>query len=447
MKKYLILLIIFLTTSISVRSQEIIDLDKAISTALKNNATVNNLQRNLQIQQLNIGTAKGNLYPNLDFNATWNRNNTYSDGTVRFQNGVPIIIPKQNTWINNFNVGLTSDVVLFNGFANYQQVDYENQSERLARTKLDKEKYDIVYKVNAAFFDVLKKDKIVEVNESNLEDSRRQLESIKEFMNVGKKTIADVYRQDVQVAQDELDVERSKNELNKSKVDLLFAMNTNLNQSYEISETSIDPNLTDADLKEILYRNSNTEQLYNRAINKRFDYKSYVQDIKLNETQLSIDNKSLYYPTISAFGNYNLNASRISDIENSRSFSFGLQITYPIFQGNRLSNKSQITEVTIKQREEDLRQLEQQIRSDIKKATIDLETQYKQIDILNRSIVSSEQDKLLSEENYRVGLGTLLDVQTATTKLNELRVNLINAYYDFLLAERTVRYYSGDLNY
>ena len=44
-------------------------------------------------------------------------------------------------------------------------------------------------------------------------------------------------------------------------------------------------------------------------------------------------------------------------------------------------------------------------------------TAYKQIEILNRNIVSSEQDKLLSEENYRVGYGTLSDVQTASTKL------------------------------
>ena len=53
----------------------------------------------------------------------------------------------------------------------------------------------------------------------------------------------------------------------------------------------------------------------------------------------------------------------------------------------------------------------------------------------------------MSEENYRVGVGTLLDVQLASTKLNSLKIDRINAYYDFLLAERKLNYYTGELSY
>lgn len=447
MKKIFVLSLFIFSAAVNLKAQETIDLNQAVQIALSNNTTVSNLEKNLEIQRLNTGIAKGNLIPSLNLSANWSRNNTYSDGTVIFQNGVPIQVPEQDTWINNFGVGLNSNVTLFNGFSNLEQIDLSEENENSIKINLDKQKYDIVFNINTIFFDVLKKEKIVTANDENLADSRKQLDRVKEFMDVGKRTIADVYRQDVQVAQNELLVERSKNEFEKSKVDLLLAMNTDMSKEYSVSERDIETNLSEAELRGVIDKNSNMEVLLNKAMQKRYDYKSSLQEIKISRVQYSIDKKNLYYPTVSAFGNYNLNASNIDDILGSRTFNFGLSINYPIFQGFKLDNKSQSSEIIIKQKEDDIKQLEQQMRSEIRKSYIDLETQFKQIEILNRNIVSAEQDKLLSEENYRIGLGTLLDAQTAATKLNTLKIDLINAYYDFLLAERRLKFYVGDLNY
>ena len=94
-----------------------------------------------------------------------------------------------------------------------------------------------------------------------------------------------------------------KPDFNKSKVDLLLAMNDDMNKDFTISENSVDINLTSSDIQNIVERNSNTEALLNRALDKRFDYKSTLQDIKINKVQISIDQKNLYFPTLSAFSN------------------------------------------------------------------------------------------------------------------------------------------------
>ncbi len=445
MKKILVLSLFIFTVSFNIKAQETIELEEAINIALMNNTTVSNLEKNLEIQKLNTGIAKGNLLPTLDLNLRWSRNNTFSEGTVTFQNGIPNIVPAQDTWINNFNLGLSTNVTLFNGLSNLEQIELQKENESSVSINLDKQKYDIVYNISSVYFDALKKDKIVIANTENLNDSKAQLESVKEYMNVGKRTIADVYRQDVQVAQNELQLERSINEFEKSKVDLLLAMNTDMDKKYIVSDNKIRTDLSTAELKAVLDRNSNTDALVNIALQKRYDYKSSLQDIVISQTQYSIDKKNLYFPTLSGFANYSLSNSRIENVLDFRSFNFGLAISYPIFQGFKLDNKSQASEITIKQKQDDIKQLEQQIRSDIKKAYIDLETQYKQLEILDRNILSAEQDKILSDENYRIGLGTLLDAQTAAVKLNTLRIDKINAYYDFLLAEKRLKYYVGDL--
>ncbi|TRZ64379.1 TolC family protein [bacterium] len=172
-----------------------------------------------------------------------------------------------------------------------------------------------------------------------------------------------------------------------------------------------------------------------------------MQDININNIKLDIAKKTFYFPSLSAFGNYNWSGDKISSVDNNKVFSFGLNLSYSLFQGYQLDVNRQIAEVNLRQKSTDLRQLEQQILSDLKKSVIDLQTAYKQLEILDRNIKSAEQDKLLSEENYRIGYGTLLDVQTSAINLNNLLVRRVTTYYDFYLAMKQIDYLSGKLNY
>jgi len=447
MKKLITLFVLTLAYVGQIFPQEAIDLKKAITIAIEKNTTLSTLQNNLSIQKLNIKYARGNLYPTLSLSGGWSRNNNFSSGGTQLINNIPIPVAEQNTWQNNFNFGLNSQVTLYNGFANYQSIELENQNDASLRLQFEKTKTDVIINIYQKFFDVVKKEKIVKTNEDNLQNSKDQLSKINEYVNVGKKTVSEIYKQDVQVAQNELAVEQSINDFSKAKIDLLYAMNDDLNKNITIDSKDINAELSVAELKAILDKSRNVDELVKNAVAGRYDYKSAMQDIKINQTKLSLALKNLYFPTLSAFSNYNVTGKEVQSIFDSRTFSIGLSLSYYIFQGNKFDINRQIAEVNIKQKSEDIVKLEQQIRSDIKKAIIDLETAYKQIEILDRNIKSAEQDKLLSEENFRIGYGTLLDVQTAATSLNNLKINRINSIYNFLFAKKQIEYLSGQLNY
>ncbi len=447
MKKLFFFALLVIFCSVNAFSQESIDLKKAILFAIQKDPSISQIQNNLAIQRLNIETARGNLYPNLSLSGSYSRNNYFSRGGTQLINNVPYSVPDQNTWQNSANFGLNSQVVLYNGFANYQSVDLENQNEVFLKLQYEKLKTDVVINIYQKFFDAVKKEKIVKTNEDNLQNSRDQLDKIQQYVNVGKKTMSDVYKQDVLVAQNELLLEQSRNDLSKAKIDLLFAMYDDVNKDIAIDSKDINADLTVADLKVILDKSSNVDALVKNAVAGRYDYKSAIQDIKIDQTRLSLALKSLYFPTITAFGDYNVNGNQIQNVLDSRTFTIGLSLNYYLFQGNKFDINRQIAEVNIKQKNEDLNKLEQQIKSDIKKATIDLETAYKQIEILDRNIKSAEQDKILSEENFRIGFGTLLDVQTAEINLNNLYISRINSIYNFLFAKKEIEYLSGQLNY
>lgn len=442
---------LFFTFTISVgclNAQEVYDLTKSVNTALQNNPTVSLYQNNISIQKFNIKSSYGDLVPTLNLSGQWSRNNTYSKGSgTVFQNGIPITLSDQSTATNNFSLGMNSSVTLFNGLANYENIDLQKQTLASLYTDLEKTKYDIIISVYQRFFDVIKKDKIVETNNNNLVTSIEQLNKIKEYVLVGKKTQSEVYKQDVQVGQNELTLVTSKNEFEKSKVDFLSTLYDDVAKSIVIDYSKLSIPNTLAELRTVINQNSNFESLVQNALKTRYDYSSAQQSIKINELKLSIAKKNLYYPSVNAFGNYNISGNDIDKIANNRVLTFGLSLSYPIFQGFKTDISRQIAEVNIKQKQEDIAKLEKQIRTDLKKSIYDLETAYKQIEILDKNILSAEQDKILSEENFRIGYGTLLDVQIATTNLNNLQINRINALYNFVLTQKQIEYLSGQLKY
>jgi outer membrane protein len=444
-----ILAFVLILCSGKIFAQDSISLKQAINIAFTNSSQVTTLQNTYTSQQYTIDNAKGSLFPTLSLSGGYSRNISSQKGgaTLIDPNGIPYTVEASTNGTNNFSLGLNSGVTLYNGLANFRNVDLQEANLTSIVLNLETTKKNIMLTVTSTYIDILKKMRIVVANQDNLTVSLDQLNSVKAYMEVGKKTLSDVYKQDVLVSQNEFKLEQSKNDVNKAKVDLLFAMNDNINRDYNVRQNDINTNLAVSDLRAIVDRTANITELVNKAKTNRFEYKFAMQQIEINEITLDIAKKNLYFPTISGSANYNWSGNAIDNIDNNKILTLGINLSYPIFQGYTYKVREQIAEVNVKQKREDLRQLEQQITNDVKKAHYDLETAYKQYEILERSLVSAQQDVLLSQESYRVGLNTLLDVQTAQNNLNVILVNRITALYDFITAKARLDYYTGELNY
>jgi outer membrane protein len=194
-------------------------------------------------------------------------------------------------------------------------------------------------------------------------------------------------------------------------------------------------------------QNSNPDVLVSNALTNRYDYKSTVQNLDVLQTNIDIARGNQYFPTLSGFGQYSLNGNTVGDITNQRVFTVGLTLSYPIFQGFQLDYQRQIALINYKSAQEDIRLLRNQINLQIKKAILDLRSLLKQIEITDRSVKNAQQNKLLAEESYRVGIGTILDVNTAATNLNNILISKSNVIYDFILAQKQLEYYQGLLKY
>lgn len=440
------LIVIILAFSGSLYSQEIrVSLKEAIEHAYKNDPNINKLENTIELQESNIRANYGNLFPDLKFSTGWTRSNTVINNSYINQNGIPI--PESNETSNNFSLSLRSDVTIFDGMTSFDKVDLAKETKIQYQIQLKQLKQDIAVKVISSYIQVLKNQQIVVINEATLADSRAQLDKIKIFVDVGKRTLADVYQQDVVVAQNELLVEQAKNNLNKSISDLAFNANLPLEKNYAVNETEFNTDISYENLEAYMVQNQNTETLVNNAFRNRNDVKAKVQNLDLLETNIDIAKGNQYFPTLTGFGQYSLNGTQIDKITNQRNFSIGLTLSYPIFQGFQVDNQRQIALINYKSAQEDIKLAKNQIELQIKKAIQDLRSLLKQIEITDRSLKNAQQNKLLAEESYRVGIGTVLDVNTATTNLNNILINKSNLIYDFINAQKTLEYYQGIISY
>jgi outer membrane protein len=440
-----VLSFIFAKTS---TSQEIeLNLKTIINDGLRNNIAIVKAQDEIYRQESNIKASYNEILPSLSFNSGWTKTNQVSNGGVVIINGVPVTLGNNNTTNDNFNLSLRTDVTLFNGFANYSRVESAKLFKTVLVSQMEKSKQDVVFKLLSDYITVLKDMKIVLIDSATLEDSRAQLERVKIFVEIGTKTVADIYKQDVIVAQNELAVEQARNNLNKSIADMIFDANMPQDKNYTISGKEFTTDISNETMESYVTKNSTTDPLINNAIRNRYDYKSASQNINVLKVNYDIADDLLLFPTLSGFSSYSFSGNKIGDIANNKVFTIGLTLSYSIFEGFSLDNQRQQALIDLRIANEDLTQLKSQITVDIKKSVLDLKSLLKQIQIADRSLKSTEQDKIAAEEQYKVGLTTLLDVNTAETNYNNALINKSNLVYDFILAEKQLEYLQGLVQY
>src|SRR4030095_15526447 len=150
--------------------------------------------------------------------------------------------------------------------------------------------------------------------------------------------------------------------------------------------------------------------------------------------------KLSYYPTVSAFYNYNYNGQRSSEGSNKPWFWYntnliGLSVNLPIFDGFQKKNKIKQSEFTLEKVQNTL---------DETKKGIDLERSVAKNTLINSILAmdAQEQNMELAQKvfntvktKYANGVGSSIETLQADTDLQQAQSNYFRALYDAVLAK------------
>lgn len=431
--------------SINARAQKSLTLDDAIKIALQKNTTLQKNENNLISSQSNLKYAYGQLLPTLGASGSWRWDRSEGPGGTFVQGGT-LVFRSGNQESRTYQAGVSTSWTLFDGLANFAQIEQGKNDLESARLALQRVKQDIVFNTIANYYLVLNAKQLLKVREEDLAYQQKNLEIISERNKLGAVTLADVYAQQVNVGNSELALIQARNDLETLQSQLLTYLGMDVMADINISDPIENDSTKVLEGEQFLKQYENLSAVVNDALNNRLDYRSAQYRLESANNGITVA-KGGYFPRVTNNNSFGSTAGSIDELFKSRGYSVGLSINLPVFSGWATENNVQYSIVTAKTREIELVELERQIKIDLKKTYLDFQAAQKRLDVSQKNIQSAQQNRQIEQEKYNIGSGTFVNLLLASSQYTLALQTNINNRFEFYRLKSQLEYYLGILDY
>ncbi|MFA6468110.1 MAG: TolC family protein [Bacteroidota bacterium] len=438
MNKILAIVLFSLFLNITLQAQEKLSLQQAIQTALDKNIDVIRSKNSMQSADANVTSSFGNFLPSLSASAGVGRSGSSFDPTLFIPSGVSAN--------GSASAGLNANMVIFDGFRNLSTYNRASSSADAAAFNFAKQKQTTVLLVEQAYLTVLRNEQLLKVSQENLKRSQQQLSRIEESNKVGALAKSDVYRQQVQTANDELALINAQSNYDNSKQDLLYLLALDVTKEYEFADATVIQELNALVLDSLRQEYADYNKLVQEALEARPDYQSSVLAKRVSESDLTIS-RSGHYPTLSLNAGYGYSGNDLGTLTDTKTWNWRLSLSLPIFSGFQTSTSVQASQLNYELAEQQVEQAKRNVAKEVKSALLNLEAARKRYDVSLKNVKSAEEDRRIAEERYNLGSNTLLDLLVATANFTQAQSNKVSSSYDFVYAKLQFRIAVGREKY
>lgn len=430
MKKTAFLLIVLMASSLF--AQKRLTLEEAISIALQRNTNLIKSSNSLSSSEAELRSAYGDLLPSLGASGSWDWSRIEDDGgtQVDFLGNV-INTPASTTESRSYSVGVGGSFTLFDGMANWANISQKSDNLNAAEFDIAKLKQDIVFQTTEYFYSVLNNREIMKVREENVKYNQKLLETIEEKRRLGSVPIADVYAQQVQAGNAELELIRAENAYENAVSTLLNYLSVDVLAEYEfVGEVETG---SEVDTENYMQEFGTLQTMVNEAMQNRYDYKSQELAVESAESGVTIARGGIF-PQLTGSYSYGSGATTVDNLFDRRTTRVGLTLSIPIFSNFNVDTRIQAAEIFALNTIEDLSALERQIKIEIKQGYLDLLAAKKNLDVTNKNVVSARENRRINTERYNLGAGNIVELLQADRDYIQAVSNNIDALYGFFTA-------------
>ncbi len=437
------------TTTLSLR--------QAVRTAIEQNRDVQVARLALDEANERVSEAWSNVYPSLDFNASYTRNvsptltflpKAFIDPTAGPDEYIGVQFGADNQW--NSTVALEQPLFSAAAFIGVGAAGrYESLQEEMVRGVTQ----GVVTRVRLAYYQLLLQQEQLRLTENSVRRVRESLKETKALNEAGLNSDYDVLRLEVELANLEPNLRRAENAVHSARRQLVVELDLPTDGALAVEGSLADMNLDDLSAndpanREVLaftgFAGAQTSEV-DRAVQMAQDLRSDLRQLQLTEslrkTEMRLEQVE-YLPRVTFFGNYVINAQDNGspnffgrgDGQRAYGRNVGVRVSVPIFTGFR-------RDARIDQKRAALRQAETQTRLATDQARLQVENLVEQSD---EALLRARGQKLavqqahrgfdIASAQYREGLGSQLELTDAEVALRQSEFNYAQAVYDYLVA-------------
>ncbi|WP_416865581.1 MAG: TolC family protein [Imperialibacter sp.] len=426
---------ILLNTSLSTGQSgdplEVATLDKVVEYALAHQPNVQQAQIDEEITDKAIKGKLADWYPQVNFTYNYQR---FIDLQSSVIGGNLIRFGVNNTSSAQFSATqavFNRDVLLASSTA--------SQVRSQAGLNTSRSKIDVVVNVTKAFYDALAMMQQIEVSEESIVRLERSLKDAQSRYNSGVSDKTDYKRATILLTNAKASLKTNQELLKFKQEYLKTLMGYPLDQNLPVQ---YDPLLMEEEIA------LDTTQEVNYA--DHIDFKIMQSQKNLQEANVKYS-KWAFLPSVSLFGNYNLNYqnNNFSDLYNTKyPFSFvGASLALPILQGGKRLVKIQEANLSNSRLDLGLKNLKSNINTEYTRALASYKSNLALYQAQKDNVELAEEVYDIIQLQYQSGVKTYLEVTIAESDLRTTRINYYNALYMVLASKMDVLKALGQINY
>lgn len=423
------------------QSEQTQTLTQCIESALQNNSNYKNAQFQVKQAGANVKSSYSTVLPRITLSLSSGQSVNSRSIPLFDSSGTPIIDPatgeqlydrqvttQPKTSFNNHSATISASQNLFDFGKNWNTIKQARASFHAISKNLEAARQNVYVTVNQRYLELLKAQKLKQEYALAVERSKEQLNRTQSMFEIGSVAQVDVYRQEVILGTDEINLVMQKNIVAIAEGNLNVVMGRDPETAISIADMDISeyqPDFTLENAVEVAGKNNPDLS--------RFEY-----DMKSAEYGKKIA-KTAFLPSIYASGFYSRDNEKFNKVygEFAQNYFYRVGLNLDL---NILNGMSDIAEVSrqnanYSMAKENWTDAKRQTRLNVKQAYLNLNA-YNEISKINhRNLRAAEEEYRLAQERYRVGAGTQLEVTDAQVSLTRARVNLIRAKYDALISK------------
>ena len=477
MKNCIFFLFLFVYTNLFSQSNNSIELDlvQCLEIALENNLQLKRSEINKKIQKIGYDQSILSQIPSLNvfsnYGTSWGRS----------------IDPTTNQFIgseySSSGIGLSSSMNLFSGFFVRNTIKQSKVLLEKSVFDLENTRNNVMLSVVSSYLSVLLTMDRLENAKFQLLSTQEQLSRINKLVEAGSLPITNRLNFEAQLAGDELSLIQQENAYRLSILQLKQIMLLETDKEIIISKPLVE-------ISPSIVIQSNTNDIYNRAIDILPELKSAIKNVESSKYDLRIA-RSGRFPTISVSSNFNTNyssyanrprqfydgytmqpmtvgyltnnpletVSALSPVPNvigsdnditlveqwkdylSKSLSFS--ISFPIF--NRYQTSSNIKRSKLNKQIADINVLEakNQIRQTIETSYNDAIAASKSYSASLKQVQALEESFRIIKSQYNLGAINFTEYQVSNNNLVKAKNDLLSSKYDYIFKLKVLDFYQG----
>ncbi|MEO7728749.1 MAG: TolC family protein [Burkholderiales bacterium] len=283
---------------------------------------------------------------------------------------------------------------------------------------------DVAFQVEQAYYRVLGFEQLVRATRESLKNFQTGLDAAQRRRDSGLATVADVYRSETQIGQVQLVLSRNEGELSKARGLLAGTVGLPVNFPLQLQPMSITPPVTEI-------TQSMDDLLKQAKVNRPDLVAAEARALAARATARAESRAGL--PTLQFISQYGRQIYTNS-LTAQDAYSFGLNLTIPIFNGFGDTYRSRRREEEAKIAAAVRDQIYTQTEQDVWQAYFDLQTAATSISSSANLIKSASQSADAAVARYKGGVGSLLDLITAQLDDTNAKVQEIQSRLDWYQA-------------